>query len=156
VRRARCVALLLAALLPALGARVETPAPALRLRGGAGATPAAPAPLFGPAARGLTALALVCGAAAALSWWTRRRRGGAQRADSRIRVLATRGLGPRHHLVLVEVGERRLLVGTSPQSVATLADLSELPGFAARLEREVPERDPELLASIGRFEGLDA
>ena len=74
-----------------------------------------------------------------------------------IEVLASRNLGSRHQLALVEVGEHRLLVGMSPESITTLADLSLLP-FGAELDRGMPaeqERE-ELVDVIGKFQGLDA
>jgi flagellar biogenesis protein FliO len=110
-----------------------------------------PTPLAGSFARVLAALALITGTGAGLAWWSRKRRGLIGTTAGRIQVLASRAIGPRHQLVLIEVGERRLLLGTAPESVRALADLSEVPPFAAQLGRELPEieRDLRDLGSFG-------
>jgi flagellar biosynthetic protein FliO len=133
--RALLVAAMLAAALPAAA---ETLAAAPE-------TGAFPTPLAGTLSRVLVALALISGAGAALAWWSRRRRGPNSSGPSRIQVLASRAIGPRHHVVLIEVGERRLLLGTAPESVRALADLSEVPPFAAELERRLDAIRPEVL-----------
>jgi flagellar biogenesis protein FliO len=110
-----------------------------------------PTPLAGSFARVLAALALISGGGAALAWWSRKRRGLIGSTTGRIQILASRAIGPRHQLVLVEVGERRLLLGTAPESVRALADLSEVPPFAAQLARELPGMadDAPALGSFG-------
>jgi flagellar biogenesis protein FliO len=119
---------------------------------GATASPASfPTPLAGTLARVLGSLAVITGTGASLAWWSRKRRGIAGTTGSRIQVIASRAIGPRHQLVLIEVGERRLLLGTAPESVRTLADLSEVEPFAAQLLRELPESERG-----GAYEGLDA
>ena len=110
-----------------------------------------PTPLAGTLARMLAALAAISGAGAGLAWWSRRRRGISSASPSRIQVIASRAIGPRHQLVLVEVGERRLLLGTGPESVRALADLSEGGSFEAQLARELPDAE-----RAGGFETLDA
>lgn len=97
-----------------------------------------PTPLAGSFARVLAALALITGSGAGLAWWSRKRRGLIGSTTGRIQILASRAIGPRHQLVLIEVGERKLLLGTAPESVRALADLSEVPPFAAQLARELP------------------
>ena len=75
-------------------------------------------------------------------------------------MLASRSLSPRHRIALIEVADRRLLVGMGTDAIATLADLSDAPGFAAELEKRLPSEERQdgekLLDVIGRFEGLDA
>ncbi len=119
-----------------------------------------PTPLLGPLTRAglaLGALSLVSGG---LAWWARRRRTAIAGGSTRIEILAAKGIGPRHQVVLLDVGGHRILVGTAGDHIAALADLSESPSFEAVLERERPAerraRDGELLDVIGRFEGLDA
>lgn len=116
----------------------------------AAAERAFPTPLAGSFARVLAALALITGSGAALAFWSRKRRGLVGSPTGRIQILATRAIGPRHQLVLVEVGERRLLLGTAPESVRTLADMSEVPPFAAQLARELPGLGDDA-AGLGSF-----
>jgi flagellar biogenesis protein FliO len=158
---------LLALLLLALAAPAAAEQPASTLppglaAHGAAAKPAAaafPTPLAGTLARVLAALAVITGTGAGLAWWSRKRRGIAGSATSRIQVLASRAIGPRHQVVLIEVGERRLLLGTAPDSVRALADLSEVEPFAAQLLRELPESERSARRDVGgiaAFKGLDA
>ncbi|MEE8556409.1 MAG: flagellar biosynthetic protein FliO [Myxococcota bacterium] len=99
-----------------------------------------PSPTTGPLAR-LAAAALAVGA---LGWgitvWGRRRTKSAPGTE-RIEIVARRSLGPRHHVVIVEAAGRRLLLGFSGDQIATLADLSDLPGFHEALEQSLPEHD---------------
>jgi flagellar biogenesis protein FliO len=150
----------LAALLLAAAMTAATPAAGADSRSELPGVAAFPTPLAGTLARVLAALAAISGAGAGLAWWSRKRRGIGASSASRIQVLASRAIGPRHNVVLIEVGERRLLLGTAPESVRALADLSEIEPFAAQLARELPESERtarrELVDGIGPFEGLDA
>ena len=148
------LAILLAALATPLLAKGETASPTA-----ASPPPVAasfPTPMAATFARICAAIALISGAGVALAWWSKRQRISRSGGEHRIDILATRALGARHNVVLIGVGDRKLLVGTSPDSVRALADLSEAPAFSAQMDRELPERNTELLESIGRFEGLDA
>jgi len=51
-----------------------------------------------------------------------------------IRIVETVHLGPRKAVHLLQIGDRRLLIGSTSESVTKLADLSE--GF-----RDLPDRD---------------
>ncbi len=118
-----------------------------------------PSPMAAPLARMFGILFVLCAAAAGLAWWSRRRRGIGPGNENKIQIVASRGIGPRHNLVLVEVGERRLLLGTGPETVSSLADLTEVPPFSEELARALPadRSGGEALAEvIGTFEGLDA
>jgi len=150
-------ALLLLALLGPLPALAADAVPGARLRTAAAVPELAsfPTPLAGTLARVLAALAVISGTGAGLAWWNRRRRGPASAASSRIQVVASRAIGPRHHVVLIEVGDRRLLLGTAPESVRALADLSEVPAFAAQLARELPELERAGAAGLVSFEAAD-
>jgi flagellar biogenesis protein FliO len=106
-----------------------------------------PTPLAGTLARVLAALAAITGGGAGLAWWSRRRRGRPGATSSRIQVLASRAIGPRHQVVLIEIGERRLLLGTAPESVRALADLSEVEPFADQLARALPTAELDALGA---------
>jgi flagellar biogenesis protein FliO len=117
-----------------------------------------PTPMAAPLARILAALCLISAGGALLAWWSRKRRGIRPGNEHRIQVLASRGIGPRHNVVLLEVGDHRLLIGTAPESVTTLADLSEIPAFAEQLAGALPERrgDEDPTEILGTLERLDA
>jgi len=59
--------------------------------------------------------------AAALVWWQRQRLGG--RTDDAIRLVATRGLGGKRVLALVEVERERFLLGLTEDTVTCLGRL---------------------------------
>jgi flagellar biogenesis protein FliO len=89
-------------------------------------------------------LALVLGA----WWWWARHRGGGWRVRGdqlSIQILATRSLGPRSHLAIIETAGHRSLIATSTQGVQFLRDLPAEAGrgssdsFARHL---APEGDP--------------
>lgn len=123
----------------------------------------------------LLKLGLAVAAVGALGWavssWSRRRGNSRSEGGSRIEILARRGLGPRGQLALVSVAGRRLLVGMGGDPIRLIADLSDAEGFDATLERAIPGSHaattdslkgaplahsvPELVGSIGSFEGLD-
>ncbi len=144
----RLLALLIAA-LPALSrAAGEAPAPA-----------SFASPTFEPLLRlGIAVAAILC-AAWGLGMLARRRRLARGIADARIAVLAMRSLGPRQRVALLEVGDRRLLVGIGSDSIRTLADLSDALRFEQELEGQSGSGEPaaqsDLVGAIGRFEGLD-
>jgi flagellar biogenesis protein FliO len=122
-----------------------------------------PTPAREPFAKLALAVALVGAAGGGLAWWARRRMGPRGADRERIEVLARKSLGPRHHVALVEVAGRRLLIGMGGDAIATLAELDEAPEFAPALAHAAAPlgpgaaaRDADLVASVGRFEGLDA
>ena len=118
---------------------------------GSALTPAVPLARIAMAVAGVSALGW------GLTAWTRRRRQQSPGGDAHIEVLARRGIGPRHQVILIEVSGQRLLVGVSGDRVAPIANLSEPPVFGAALQREIPDDglEQELVTSIGRFPGLD-
>jgi flagellar biogenesis protein FliO len=122
-----------------------------------------PTPAREPFAKLALAVALVGAAGGGLAWWARRRMGPRGADSERIEVLARKSLGPRHHVALVEVAGRRLLIGMGGDAIATLAELGEEAEFAPALARaaaplgpDAAARDADLVAGVGRFEGLDA
>ena len=125
----------------------------------------------------LARIGAAVGAVGALGWglalWARRRRSNGG-DDARIELLARRSLGPRHHVALIEVTGRRLLVGIGTESVRLVADVTDGIAFEAELERRIdlggapsaaeteratsraqPRDERGLVELIGRFEGLD-
>ena len=90
---------------------------------------------------------IVIGAVIALGWLYSRLRFNGGGPGNVINVVASRGLGPKERLLLVEVGDKQLLVGMTASSVQTLhtfdrpieaaAAISEAPGFADRLRAAV-------------------
>ncbi|MFQ5698187.1 MAG: FliO/MopB family protein [Myxococcota bacterium] len=144
-----------------------------------GAAPPIPARLRTPELSApdlpLLKLGLAVAAVGALGWaasaWSRRRGNARHDQSSRIEILARRGLGPRQQLTLVAVAGRRLLVGVGGDQIRLIADLSDAESFEATLERALPRSSspdavapaappmahsvPELMGSIGSFEGLD-
>ena len=92
--------------------------------------------------------------------WGRRRWRGTGGDATRISVIASRALGARHQIALIDIGGRRILIGMGGDSITTLADLSEEASFSAELESQIPPQPAnnreELVGMIGAFEGLDA
>jgi flagellar biogenesis protein FliO len=118
-----------------------------------------PSPTVAPLVRLALAVAGISAAGWGLTVWARRRhvtRGG---ENARIQVLASRNLGPRHQIALLEVGDHRLLIGMGGDSIATLADLSGGIPFGDELEKRFPQPTEEgrrtFVDMIGHFEGLD-
>jgi len=79
-------------------------------------------------------------------WWWKRTQGGGlrgNRSELSIQILATRPLGPRSHLAIVEAAGLRSLIATTAQGVHYLRDLPapeagpespDAPSFADHLE----------------------
>ena len=68
-------------------------------------------------------LALVLAAVFAAAWLLKRVRGfGGARQDETLRIVAERAVGPRERVVLLQVGERQVLVGVANGSVRTLLE----------------------------------
>ena len=83
-------------------------------------------------------------------WWWKRQRGLAPRSvsDLSIQILATRSLGPRSHLAIIEAAGHRSLIATTAQGVHHLRDLpkddpaiAEV-GFARHLEEKKENAPP--------------
>lgn len=116
-----------------------------------------PSPSSAPLGRLAAAVAGVGLAGWGLTMWMRRRSQSAP-GDERIEIVARRSLGPRHHVAILDAGGRRLLVGFAGDQIMTLSDLTETHVFEEEFARNLPtEPGPpqDLVAAIGRFEGLD-
>ena len=97
-------------------------------------------------------LVVVIGAIVLLGWlYSRSRTFGAANADA-INIVATRALGAKERLMLVEVADKQLLVGMTASQVQTLhvfdtpvvtaaepVASTELAGFAGRLRSALKE-----------------
>lgn len=90
---------------------------------------------------------IVIGTVVALGWLYSRLRFNGGGSGSVINIVASRGLGPKERLLLVEVGDKQLLVGMTAASVQTLHTFDrpvaagevtgEAPGFADRLRAAI-------------------
>ncbi len=124
-RRALCNA----AWLGATGFTVVAVAaePAARKFAQPGATSATPAPVSS-LAQVTFSLALVLAAVFAAAWLLKRVRGvGSGGQDGVLRVVAERAVGPRERVVLLQVGERQVLVGVANGSVRSLQAFAPTP-----------------------------
>ncbi len=92
-----------------------------------------------------------------LTYWSRKRSLATGGVGAKIDILATRGIGARHQVALLEVSGRRLLVGMGSEAITTLADLTDELDFGTQLHQQIDpeETKEELVKMIGRFEGLD-
>lgn len=98
-------------------------------------------------------LIVVIGAIVALGWlYSRSKFVGGGNSDV-INVVASRALGAKERLIVVEVAGKQLLVGMTASQVQTLhvfddavvdtpPDLSDVPGFAGRLMSALKEIKP--------------
>ena len=75
-------------------------------------------------ARMLPSLAIIVGALLLLRHWAQKGRGG---TTTPLRVISRTGLAKGSVVAIVEVGDRRLLVGAADQSVSLLAELDDVP-----------------------------
>lgn len=94
---------------------------------------AATAEIGGQMIQLLLGLLLVVGLIFLLAWLARRLQQqlpGGKRSDT-IQLLATRPLGPRERLLLVQVGREQVLLGLTPGSIETLHVLQEPIAVAA-------------------------
>lgn len=106
---------------------------------GLGASPEFPVVSTGPLWLFISLLLIVGGL-----WLWRRRQANAPRSVKglTIEILATRSLGPRSHLAIIEAAGHRSLIATTAQGVHHLRDLpfvdnaAEAPIFSDQLERE--------------------
>lgn len=87
--------------------------------------PPAPAGHGAALVRMIVSLALVCGLAwVGLKWASKRLAAPAGTSADRMRVLARLPIEPRKSVVVVRVGERTLVLGSSDAGLETLAELT--------------------------------
>lgn len=94
-------------------------------------------------------IVVVIGAILLLGWFYSKSRFLKSTGSDLINVIATRALGPKERLLVVEVAEQQLLIGMTATAVQTLhvfdkplaipAVSKEQPGFAARLRASMQE-----------------
>jgi flagellar protein FliO/FliZ len=104
----------------------------------------------------LLAMGIVVGLIFGLQWLIRRMAGNrVARPNEALKVVAHTGLSPKHQLFLVRMGQRMVLLGSGPQGLSRLAEITdpaeardvlEAAGqkagmFAGRLHREEPETE---------------
>lgn len=90
---------------------------------------------------------IVVGAVIALGWLYSRMRFNGNGSGDVINIVASRAVGPKERLLLVEVADQQLLVGMTASQVQTLHTfdkpviaeqaINEAPGFANRLRAAV-------------------
>lgn len=101
--------------------------PAARKFAQPAATSSTPAPVSS-LAQVTFSLALVLAAVFAAAWLLKRVRGvGSGGQDGVLRVVAERAVGPRERVVLLQVGERQVLIGVANGSVRSLQAFAPAP-----------------------------
>jgi flagellar biogenesis protein FliO len=128
-----------------------------------------PSPTVVPLLRMLAGVAGIGLLALGLTTWARRRRIERTGADHRIEILAMRSLGPRQRVALIEVAERRFLIGIAGDAIRPIAELcvpesfdDAMQGTWAEPAEPPPSAGPREVEGrgaahgIGPFEGLDA
>lgn len=71
----------------------------------------------------LAAVLLLTAAATAVHWWLKKRGLLPATASNPIKLIATRSLGGKRSVAIVEVGEQRLLLGLTDEAVTLLSPL---------------------------------
>ncbi|MDH5621680.1 MAG: flagellar biosynthetic protein FliO [Gammaproteobacteria bacterium] len=94
-------------------------------------------------------MAVVIATILVLGWFYSRSRLAGSGASDLINVVATRALGPKERLIIVEIADHQLLLGLTSTSVQTLhvfdtpvvtvTEAAVRPGFAERLKAAVKE-----------------
>ena len=84
------------------------------------ATPTVPASSFGSLLQVMFGLAVVLAAIAGTAWLLKRLGPGQASAASNLRVVGGVAVGPKERVVLVDVGDTRLVLGVSPGHITTL------------------------------------
>ena len=72
----------------------------------------------------IAAVLLITAAATAVHWWLRQRGLIPAAASNPIKLVATRSLGGKRSVAIVEVGDQRLLLGMTDESVTLLSPLA--------------------------------
>lgn len=93
----------------------------------------------------LFALAVVLGVMVGAAYLIKKffpRNGGAFNDHSLIKVIASRYLGPRNSIMLVEVLGKVIVIGVSPNQISSLATISETDALEKLKNRAVREQGP--------------
>ncbi len=92
----------------------------------------------------LVSLLVVLAVAIGLAWLWKRVMPRNLLNQTGVEILSTRHIGSRERLLVVKVGERYLLLGATPQSIQTLAELKqdELPNGLNAQQKEPQQKWP--------------
>ena len=87
--------------------------------------PAAPAPLAS-AGKVLFFLAVIIGLIVGLAWLVSKTRGiQLAQGQGKVRVVATLPLGLKEKIAVVQIGDKQMVLGVTPQQITHLSDLDE-------------------------------
>lgn len=99
----------------------------------------------------LFALAIVLGLMVGAAYFIKRifpRNGGAFNDHSMIKVIASRYLGPRNSIVLVEVLGKVIIIGVSPSQISPLGTIVEADALEKLRNSIIQEKGPPSLIDI--------
>jgi len=113
------------------------------------ATPVATSPLVGTLQM-LLALGVVLGAIAATAWVLRRMAPGQVGGAGNLRVVAAVAVGPKERVVLVDIGETRLVLGVATGQVNLLHEMPR------PTEDDVPQSIPVLPPFVEKLKEMMA
>ncbi|WLH11289.1 flagellar biosynthetic protein FliO [Pseudomonas hefeiensis] len=114
------------------------------------AAPAAGSGIAGQLAQLVLGLLLVLGLIFFLAWLLRRvQQSGPAGKGQVIDIVASRALGPRDRLVLVQVGNEQILLGLSPGTITALHVLKE-PVQVPATDQATPEFAQRLMELLGK------
>nr|WP_305519310.1 flagellar biosynthetic protein FliO [Pseudomonas sp. Q11] len=114
------------------------------------AAPAAGGGIAGQLAQLVLGLLLVLGLIFFLAWLLRRvQQSGPAGKGQVIDIVASRALGPRDRLVLVQVGNEQILLGLSPGTITALHVLKE-PVQVPVTDQATPEFAQRLMELLGK------
>ncbi|MFW9081057.1 flagellar biosynthetic protein FliO [Pseudomonas sp. P2757] len=125
--------------------------PAASATAAAAAVPAVSGSVAGQLTQLVLGLLLVVGLIFFLAWLMRRvQQAGPAGKGQVIDLIASRALGPRDRLLLVQVGNEQILLGLSPGTITALHVLKEPVVVSSPPEKATPEFAQHLLKILGK------
>ncbi|WP_426204954.1 flagellar biosynthetic protein FliO [Pseudomonas sp. TWP3-1] len=125
--------------------------PAVSATAAAAAVPAVSGSVAGQLTQLVLGLLLVVGLIFFLAWLMRRvQQAGPAGKGQVIDLIASRALGPRDRLLLVQVGNEQILLGLSPGTITALHVLKEPVVVSSPPEKATPEFAQHLLKILGK------
>ncbi|WP_426235122.1 flagellar biosynthetic protein FliO [Pseudomonas sp. TWP3-2] len=125
--------------------------PAASATAAAAAVPAVSGSVAGQLTQLVLGLLLVVGLIFFLAWLMRRvQQAGPAGKGQVIDLIASRALGPRDRLLLVQVGNEQILLGLSPGTITALHVLKEPVVVPSTPEKATPEFAQHLLKILGK------